>query len=69
MEPPVFTSKVYQQPGGDGVEGGDDHEGDLHGEEHRDHHDQHHRRAVRVPLPPGVAAPATQAEVSTEFRD
>ena len=51
------------------MEGGDDHEGDLHGEEHRDHHDQHHRRAVRVPLPPGVAAPATQAEVSTEFRD
>ena len=49
------------------MEGGDDHEGDLHREEHRDHHDQHHRRAVRVTLPPGVAAPATQADVSTEF--
>ena len=48
------------------MEGGDDHEGDLHGEEHRDHHDQHHRRAVRVPLPPGVAAPTAQIKVSTE---
>ena len=32
------------------MEGGDDHEGDLHREEHRDHHDQHHGGAVRVPL-------------------
>jgi len=50
-------------PGGYGVEGRDDHEGDLDDEEETDHHDEHHGGTVGVPL---LAVPAHPHPRSSE---